>query len=127
VSDHKPRLLFKNPVFESGVNVTVRYGTKWSVQAPPESIVEVWETNGGYLFDAFIVDTELHRVCDIPEDLLHQEHDPACRTHEGLLAVLRKVYGSKINSRVWVTVVAFEQCEPDPGEHDDPIEAPATH
>jgi hypothetical protein len=124
----KPWLLFKKPVFQEGVNATVRLGNKWHFRAPPESIVEIRETTGdGYLFDAFIVDNLWLKICDIPIDVLQHEHDPNCRTHAGLIAELERVYRKKVSPRDKVTIILFEQCEPDPGEHDDPIEPPRVH
>jgi len=126
--DQKPWLLFTNPEFQEGVNATVRLGSKWLNRAPAESIVEVRSTNdSGYLFDAFIVDALWIKICDIPVDVLEHEHDPKCRTHRGLIAELERVYRKKVSPRDYVTVLLFEQCEPDPGEHDDPVEPPRMH
>lgn len=125
--DYKPRLLFKNPVFQEGVNATVRLGNKWHFRAPEESIVEVWQTDGGYLFDAFIVKNLWVRICDIEADILEHEHDPSCRNHRGLIEELERVYKRKVSSREKVTILLFEQCEADPGEHDAPIDPPRIH
>lgn len=125
--DQKPWLLFKNPVFQPGVNATVRLGAKWAGLVGPESIVEVHETDGGHLFDAFIVDVQLTKICDIEEDILAHEHDPKCRNIRGLINELERVYKRKVNPREQVTIILFEQCEPDPGEHDAPIDSPRMH
>lgn len=126
----KPCLIFSNPVFQKGVNATVRLGDKWFQKVGPEDIVEIYAHDAetrSYLFDAFIVDTFLVKICDIDVDLLEHEHDPRCREPEGLLAELRRVYGNKVTPRDKVTIILFEQCEPDPGEHDAPIEPPRMH
>jgi hypothetical protein len=128
-TDLKPWLLFKNPVFDPGVNVTVRLGTKWFNRIGPEQIVEVRRYNSDgiadYLFDGFIVDVIKSKICDIDEDILAQEHDPGCRTIRGLVEELKRVYPKEqINGRTTVTIIFFEECEPDPGEHDAEIEPP---
>jgi hypothetical protein len=126
----KPCLLFSNPVFQAGVNATVRLGEKWASRVHAEDIVEVYAHNAerrSYLFDAFIVDTIVAKICDIDEDLLEHEHDPSCREPQGLLAELRRVYGNTVSPRDKVTIILFEQCDPDPGEHDKPSDLPRMH
>lgn len=130
--DLKPWLLFKNPVFERGVNATVRLGTKWFRRIGPEQVVAVYQTrtdaNPDYLFDAFVIDVIQTKICDIDEDILLHEHDPSCRNVRGLVEELKRVYPRQnINGRTTVTIILFEQCDPDPGEHDDPIQPPRMH
>lgn len=126
--EQKPWLLFKKPDFQPGVNVTVRRGNKWLNRAPAESIVEVRQSRSDgtlFLFDAFIIESLWMKICDIPVDVLAQEADAGCRTHEGLLAEMNR--RGKVTPRDYVTVLVFEQCDPDPGEHDDPNEYPKVH
>lgn len=122
MTEWKKPLLFKNAVFNEGVNATVRLGDKWFSSIAPEDIVEVYALGAEsrrYLFDAFIVQTYLMRLCDVDEDLLEHEHDPRCREPQGLLEELRRVYGENVSPRHMVTIILFEKCDPDPGEHDD--------
>lgn len=132
--DLKRWLLFKNPVFHAGENVSVRKGKRWSRMTWPEDILQVRASRpaslGGseFLFDAFVNDVQAMRICDIPQALLDLEHDPRCRTHDGLLKELQRVYHTdKVNGRTWVSVIRFEHCGPDPGEYDAPIPKPKVH
>ena len=110
MTERKERLLFKNPVFQDGVNATVRLGDKWVGRVVPDQVVELWETGKepmlGY---AVIVDRVHLKICDISEDLLAHEHDPKCRTHQGLIAELERVYRKKVSSRDRVVLILFER------------------
>ena len=85
-------LSFVNPKFNEGLNLTVRKGTKWDQVDYGEA---VWLTNqsGQIIGDAAITAKYVGPLNDMPETWLHHEHDPACRTVEGLVSVLRNIYG----------------------------------
>jgi len=98
-------LLFQKPDFHQGVNVTVRRGAKWFGMLEVGDYVEIEATEGfenegmtgnyGYhlvLGVAFVKDLD-----DIDSELLKFEHDPTCRTDDGLLKCLREVYGDNVD------------------------------
>jgi hypothetical protein len=104
------KLLFKNPVFNKGLNLTCRKGTKWSGVTGSVILAETGTTeyNDKYLGIAHIVNTKAMRLMDIQEDDLLLEHDPSCRTWQGLHDELVRVYGS-IDKREIITLVLFKQ------------------
>jgi len=100
------KLLFGNPVFHSGINVTCRAGLKWADTlgqtvdvADVENEVECGE--------AKIVGVLVTELENIPESVLQLEHDPACRTKEGIEKELRTIYGN-LSDDATITVLFFE-------------------
>ena len=88
-------LLFTNPVFHSGTNLTVRHGRKWHLEPRALILGKVYE-----------LETKLKIFFEITDADLEQEHDPACRTVDGLFKVLSEVYpGFSRNAEV--TFVTF--------------------
>ncbi len=92
----EPALLqFKNPELHSGLNLTVRNGSKWTHVAPGSklAIVKTGEEEAviatGRVFGALSLVTWR----SIPEEWYAYEHDPACRTPEGLQAAMDEAYG----------------------------------
>jgi hypothetical protein len=81
------RLLFDNPVFEMGLNYTVRAGSKWASRLKPGDWVEVGET-AAVITEALYTSWEF-----LPQRVFDFEHDPVCRTKEGLKAKLERIYG----------------------------------
>jgi hypothetical protein len=100
-------LLFKNPVFNSGRNVTVRRGTKWDL-GYHEGINLAATDDPKNILQSVEIETQCYRFCDIPDRALKYEHDPACRSKEGLLKVMQEVYSrfheDEIVTLVWFTV-----------------------
>ena len=90
-------LLFENPVFNKGTNVTVRRGIKWSMES--KAIVK----------DLGEVDLKpvVMRFEDIEVDDIRYEHDPECRTQDGLKKVMQEVYPG-FSSKEIVTLVYFD-------------------
>ncbi|HFI2210296.1 TPA: hypothetical protein ACGPPQ_002877 [Pseudomonas aeruginosa] len=92
-------LQFQNPVFHSGWNTTVRLGSKWSK-----------ERLAGVRIGTACVVVELKSVRyhfnQLRDHMLRQEHDPSCRTVEGLFAEMCRVYPGFQRNDV-VTVVDF--------------------
>ena len=82
-----PTLEFANATFLPGRNTTVRRGTRW--HGVP--VVRLRLADGG-LSPPVALETELRLFRDLDEDALRFEHDPDCRTPQGLLAVLRIHY-----------------------------------
>jgi len=101
------QLLFSNPVFHDGINVTVRNGYKWA-DALGE-IVDVMNTDGVSAPEmAHVLGVLTTQLDKIPESILEHEHDPSCRTLAGIAKEMRKVYGNQIQDNEPVTVLFFE-------------------
>lgn len=101
-------LPFRNPTFNSGRNVTVRLGDGWARRLRAGEDVGLWDYNTKETRPAVVLESEATKICDIPVDTLELCHEDACRTHEGLLAFLSRVYKRKVSSRDKVSVIAFE-------------------
>ena len=80
-------LQFTNPVFRKGFNLTVRKGTKW--HNVEECRVEL---GGGYTKYVNRLETHVMNFNELTDADLVYEHDPSCRTVEGLLKELKRVY-----------------------------------
>jgi hypothetical protein len=93
----RPKLLFNNPVFHAGINLTVRRGTKW------DGIKEA------YIEDVGIreIKTRSFRFFDLDDTDLKNEHDASCRDYQGLLKEMRQVYPGFSENEI-VTLVEFE-------------------
>jgi hypothetical protein len=101
------QLLFSNPVFHDGINVTVRKGYKWA-DAMGE-VVDVMNTDGtGEPIMAHVLGVLTTQLDKIPESILMHEHDPECRTLRGITKVMREVYGDEVKDDEPVTVLFFE-------------------
>lgn len=106
------QLLFSNPVFHDGINVTVRRGYKWA-DAMGE-IVNVMDTDnvgltaGGAPAMAQVLGVLVTKLNTIPESILVHEHDPTCRTLHGIAKEMRNVYGDDVKDDEPVTVLFFE-------------------
>jgi len=101
------QLLFSNPVFHDGINVTVRNGYKWA-DAMGE-IVDVVDTDGEIEpVMAHVLGALTTQLNKIPESILQHEHDPKCRTLEGITKEMRNIYGDDLAEDAPVTVLFFE-------------------
>ena len=100
-------LLFSNPVFHKGLNVTCRNGFKWADSL--NEVVEVRDTDNttdyGLGYISGVLTLPLNQI---PEGILQYEHDPSCRTTEGIIAEMRNVYGDKLDENAPTTVLFFE-------------------
>jgi len=92
---------FNNPVFHDGINCTVRRGYKWADLKIGEEIL----LNGDKR--AIVKKLLICRFNEIKEKDISCEHDPECRTIDGLLSTLSKLYSNFSNNSV-VTVIYFE-------------------
>ena len=97
-------LLFSNPEFHSGINVTVRRGHKWNVGSAKD--IDILDVNGVYENTCDIEETKLIRFKDIRLHILKYEHDSECRTLDGLHDVMLEVYPGFDEDEI-VTVVYF--------------------
>lgn len=100
-------LLFTNPVFHKGINVTCRNGYKWAQSLG--SIVKIAETGNedswryGHILGVLVCNLN-----KIPEGILALEHDPSCRTSEGIITEMKRVYGEDLPEDAPTTVLMFE-------------------
>ena len=85
------KLDFSNAVFNDEINVTVRRGDKWGV-ANPDDVFHITDHGKSTGTAALIRAVIRTRFDSLTDDDLEAEHDPACRTTEGLLKVMGRVY-----------------------------------
>lgn len=101
-------LLFANPVFHKGENVTVRKGPKHFQRLDMGDTVRLVNAETGEVEGTGeVTQLYLSALRNIPDHLLPLEHDPACRTAEGLLEVLRGVY-EEVDEGTTVTTIIFD-------------------
>jgi len=102
-------LLFGNPVFNDGPNVTVRNGTKWADQVEVGDIVSVAKTDDPdfEMFEAKILEIRTATWDEFPEKYLEWEHDPKCKTVESLRTEMIERYMTPLSNDV--TILMFEQ------------------
>lgn len=99
-------LLFLNPVFHSGLNISVRNGIKW-MKADVGDQLFIKKTGSekvvctGTLKGKAYIPFKL-----IPDEWLANEHDPDCRTREGLLRGMKLAYHD-FTEENFVTVLLF--------------------
>jgi hypothetical protein len=127
-------LLFTNPTFRKGLNLTVRNGDKWFKAVQPGDVVRLVDTDEPHkvIMGADILFTAYWPLREIPTLWLKYEHDPNCRTHANLEAGLVEAYGEEpITSNV--TVIAFltttahaatPPAEPAPVPQDEEVDEP---
>lgn len=94
-------LLFSNPTFHPGFNLTTRRGTKW--HGVREAYVDLGGGHTTYVPQLHTIDRPFNQLTDA--DLMF-EHDPACRTVEGLAKVMKEVY-PEFEVTDMVTLVTF--------------------
>lgn len=92
------QLKFSNPVFHDGENVTVRRGTQWSGVSGVIPIDSEWSAN--------ILFTKCLAFKDVNEYDIELEHDDSCKTYNGLLQEMRRLY-SGFDEREIITIVHF--------------------
>lgn len=98
-------LYFKNPVFHTGLHVTVRNGKKWFDAQPGEKLALV-DTESQEVVGEVTVLHAVHLPFDsIPDYWLQFEHDPSCRDLAGLRKEMDRVYEGQWGEDV--TVVFF--------------------
>jgi len=106
-------LEFRVPLFHEGLNVTVRLGEKYfhTLDAGDRILLSSRDARP-QCRRAELIDVRMRVVSTIPNVWLKYEHDPACRTPDGLLEELKQVYGrDSVTSDSWVTLILFV---PDP-------------
>ena len=108
------KLLFENPVFERGTNLTVRRGVKWDVA--DHKNVQVASTKAPEETIAVVdIQTRVMSYQDLRTDDLAYEHDPECRTWDGLYKAMNEVYEDFDEMEI-VTLVWFDYYPPGDAE-----------
>jgi len=105
-------LHFISGTFHPGLNITVRRGLAWSQKGLlPGETITLCVCPGGHnhtvIGQARVAFVMAARVGTIPDELMAYEHEPSCRSKEGLLAAMSQVYG-EVRSDEAVTVIGFE-------------------
>jgi hypothetical protein len=98
--------------FHPGLNITVRRGLEWFQKGlvPGETITLCVCPPGhdhtviGQARVAFVMSAKIETI---PDELMIYEHEPSCRTKEGLLAAMSRVFG-EVRADEIVTVIGFE-------------------
>lgn len=103
--EHK--LLFSNPVFHEGVNVTVRKGDKWMKANVGDTLLIKDASKNQLVANGMLVGQAYLPLLLIPEVWLTFEHDPGCRNRAGLFAELKRIYPD-VTKDTWVTVLLFK-------------------
>lgn len=105
-------LEFLNFTFKDGFNVTVRLGTKWAERVKPGHIINACPSDEeSQSFEVLIHAMYVGPIKDIPESWLELEHDPGCRTLDGLLDELKKTYSdAPIGQETIITALKFRSC-----------------
>jgi len=94
-------LKFQNPIFHDGLNCTVRQGYKWANLKIGETILLNGERK------ATIEKISVLRFKDVKVEDIRYEHDPKCRTTNGLFKVLSGIYPDFDIDTV-VTIIHFK-------------------
>ena len=105
-------LHFISGTFHSGLNITVRRGLEWFRKGliPGQTITLCVSPPGqdhtvvGQARVAFVMAAQIETI---PDELMIYEHEPSCRTKEGLLAAMSRVFG-EVRADEIVTVIGFE-------------------
>jgi hypothetical protein len=101
-------LKFKSPVFQPGVNITVRDGAKWDMlvdQLPKDVVIE--NEAGEAIGRGKIIGKMVIPFQSIPEEILKLEHDQSAQNFEGLKAAMENAYGANWTPSGVVTVLFF--------------------
>lgn len=96
------KLLFQNPEFHKGLNISVRRGIKWSL----EKTVTLADLSGNE-YGEVKIDTLVFRFCDLTDADVEREHDIDCQTIAGLLRVMKGIYPT-FDPRELVTIITFQ-------------------
>jgi len=103
------KMRFENPVFHRGLNFTVRLGDWEDLE-----VGEIIELEAPVWCLGMVTHIIKCYLGEIPEFVLEKEHDPDCRTFDGLVTTLKEIYpelqgkaGEEVETEV-VTCVGFQ-------------------
>ena len=100
-------LFFLEPVFHPGLNVTVRNGDKWMQTNIGDGLLIKKTGEDTVIHTADLIAKAYVPFRLIPEAWLAYEHDPACRTLEGLFEYGMKPAYPDFTEDNYVTVLLF--------------------
>ncbi len=98
-------LLFSNPKFHDGLNVTVRNGDKWLKELGTEVILK--DDQGEAIGFAGIEGVLYSAIGELPDNILKLEHDKDCTTTRGIWREMESVYSKAFGFYDKVTVLFF--------------------
>lgn len=98
-------LKFDNAVFRFGLNLTVRRGVEY---ADTSWVLGIEDKKGLLCGKATIERTFVLRFCDLTDDDLRYNHDPACRVVDNLYKDMCRRYQG-FDRREIVTMVFFKR------------------
>lgn len=98
-----------NNQFHGRFNTTVRYGLKYLDDVRPGDNLVLNNISGDGLGCGVVSEVWAGMLMAIPKKLMEAEHDPQCRTMDGLKKVLKNAYRNPgIDDTTLVTVIGFE-------------------
>lgn len=105
-------LHFISGTFHPGLNITVRRGLEWFQKGllPGQTItlcVCPQRHDHTVIGQARVAFVMAARIETIPDELMVYEHEPSCRSKEGLLQAMSQVFG-EVRTDETVTVIGFE-------------------
>lgn len=104
-------MYFGNPVFEPGkTQSTCRLGDKWETQLDVGDVIDIQATKGNGPAEAdmaLVTGIKYMPFGDLPGAWLRMEHDPDCRTRDGLAEEMKSIYGEDFNRQARCTMVLF--------------------
>ena len=96
-------LYFTSPIFNDGLNVTVRRGVR-TVGVSDRVLVK--DNNHQELGYAKIQCCKVKRFSDISDMDIKYEHDEQCRKYEGLFSTMKEIYSDFDHNEI-VTLIYF--------------------
>ncbi|MCP4900903.1 MAG: hypothetical protein GY906_28380 [bacterium] len=104
-SSGKRVILFSNMLHHDGINVTVRRGGKHADLRQGQEVL-LADLHGESAQVAVIICVARLPFHAVPEAVLPHEHDPGCRTKEGLFYEMKRVYDGFLGTEE-VTIVFY--------------------
>lgn len=103
------RLDFLNPVWHYGANITMRLGKKWKDKNLEDYVdkVVLYRTGGKKPVAEGMVERSVYKPFnEVTIQDLWEEHDPECRTPDGLVKAMLRAYDDFTLASM-VTVIRF--------------------
>ncbi len=105
-AEKKPVLLFTTYKFRTGTNLSIRRGPQWASKIDVGDTIWLQSREGGEQRKALVTGIKVKRFRDIREQDLALEHDPQCRTWNGLSTTMKKLFDDFDETEI-VTMVYF--------------------
>ncbi len=101
------KLRFLRPIFHKSENVAVFLGDKRDDSRPGDIVILKQVDNDVAVAKGRLINIEYKPFKNITVGELMEEHDPACRSIEGLAFELLCIYQHNFCLESWVSVVTF--------------------